>query len=114
MHLTAYKLSFLDKIFQELRGLGLEDVDDLRELLNENSQKCFWNRVYLVGPYSVGKSCLAKILAGEPLPINRQSTDGIWIYRGKAGMDVDKMQWIFFKKGRSTKSTFSIRLVHYC
>lgn len=55
--------------------------------------------MYLVGPYSVGKSCLAKILVGETVPISRQSTDGIWIYMGRAGMDVDKLEWVLFPQG---------------
>lgn len=53
----------------------------------------------MVGPFSVGKSCLARILVGEGVSITRQSTDGIWIYKGKAGMNVDTMEWIFFPKG---------------
>lgn len=88
-----------EKLAETLRGLGLEDVIDLQDIFNENYQKSFWNRVYLVGPHSVGKSCLAKILVGEPVPGTRQSTDDIWIYMGKAGMDIDKMEWVFFPKG---------------
>ncbi|XP_071124204.1 uncharacterized protein [Mytilus edulis] len=90
-----------EQLAETLRGLGLEDVIDLQDIFNENYQKSFWNRVYLVGPYSVGKSCLAKILVGEPVPTTRQSTDGIWIYMGKAGMDIDKMKWVFFPKGNA-------------
>ncbi|CAC5384666.1 unnamed protein product [Mytilus coruscus] len=86
---------------ETLRGLGLENVVDLQELFQEKYQKCFWNRVYLVGPYSVGKSCLAKILVGEPVSTIRQSTDGIWIYMGKAGMNIEKMEWVFFPKGNA-------------
>ncbi|CAC5399854.1 unnamed protein product [Mytilus coruscus] len=84
-----------------LRGLGLDNVIDLQDVFNENYQKSFWNRVYLVGPCSVGKSCLAKILVGEPVPTTRKSTDGIWIYMGKAGMNLDKMEWVFFPKGNA-------------
>lgn len=84
---------------QDLRGLGLENVSDLNMLLNDSSQKSYWNRIYLVGPYNVGKTCLAKILVDETLPKTRQSTDGIWIYMGRAGMDVDKLEWVFFPKG---------------
>ena len=61
--------------------------------------KCFWNRVYLVGPYCVGKSCLAMILVGEPVPEERESTDGIWIYMGRAGMELENFEWKVFKKG---------------
>lgn len=88
-------------LLQQLRGLGLETASDLQDLIQESSFKSFWNRVYLVGPYSVGKSCLAKILVGEPVPDSRESTDGIWIYFGRAGMDVNEMKWIYFEKGIS-------------
>lgn len=79
--------------------MGLEHVTDLQELLHESFHKSYWNRVYLVGPYSVGKSCLAKILVGDMIPPVRKSTDGIWIYMGRAGMDVDRMEWVYFPKG---------------
>lgn len=92
--------------------MGLENVSDLQELLHESSQKSFWNRVYLVGPYSVGKSCLAKILVGETVPKKRQSTDGIYIYMGKAGMDVERMEWVFFPKGLCV-CTFSLNTLFF-
>ncbi|CAG2219968.1 unnamed protein product [Mytilus edulis] len=88
-------------LLQQLRGLGLETASDLQDLIQESSFKSFWNRVYLVGPYSVGKSCLAKLLVGERVPDSRESTDGIWIYFGRAGMDVDEMKWIYFEKGNA-------------
>ncbi|CAC5403694.1 unnamed protein product [Mytilus coruscus] len=89
-------------LLQQLRGLGLETASDLQDLLLDSSFKSYWNRVYLVGPYSVGKSCLAKVLVGEQVPESRESTDGIWICMGKAGMDVDEMKWIYFEKGLGT------------
>lgn len=89
----------MTELKRELRGLGVEHVGELQELLHESFLKCFWNRVYLVGPYSVGQSCLAKILVGEKVPIIRQSTEGIWIYMGRAGMDVEKKEWVYFPKG---------------
>lgn len=81
-------------LLEDLRGLGLENVASVQELLLESSYKSFGNRVYLVGPVFVGKSCLAKILVGEILDGTRQSTEGIGIYMGRAGMDIDKMEWI--------------------
>lgn len=59
--------------------------------------------MYLVGPYYSGKSCLAKILVGEPIPKERESTDGIWIYMGKAGMDIEETKWKCFPKGKYTQ-----------
>ncbi|XP_052079906.1 uncharacterized protein LOC127718044 isoform X2 [Mytilus californianus] len=87
------------RVLKELRGLGLETISDLQEVLKLGQFKCYWNRIYLVGPYNSGKSCLAKILVGEPIPKERESTDGIWIYIGRAGMDLEKTQWMCFPKG---------------
>ncbi|VDI39870.1 Hypothetical predicted protein [Mytilus galloprovincialis] len=89
------------ELWHQLRGFGLGTASDLQELLRDSSFQSFWNRVYLVGPNSVGKSCLAKILVGEQVPQSRKSTDGIWIYMGRAGMDVDGMKWIYFEKGNA-------------
>ena len=68
-------------------------------MLSAGSFKCFWNRVYLVGPYNVGKTTLAKNLVGDPVPELRKSTDGIWIYLGRAGMDTEERTWIFLPQG---------------
>ncbi|VDI71687.1 Hypothetical predicted protein [Mytilus galloprovincialis] len=99
------------KLLQELRGLGIDNVSDLNELLNESSQKSCWNRIYLVGPYNVGKTCLAKVLVGETVPKTRQSTDGIWIYMGRAGMNVEDMKWVFFPKGNAIKEVLTNMLM---
>lgn len=88
---------------EELRGLGLETTSDLLEVIKLGHYKCYWNRVYLVGPYFSGKSCLAKILVGEPVPKGRESTDGIWIYIGRAGMDIEEKMWKCFRKGKYTE-----------
>ncbi|VDI66914.1 Hypothetical predicted protein [Mytilus galloprovincialis] len=87
----------------ELRGLGLETTDDLKDVMKLGSFKCFWNRVYIVGPYLSGKSCLAKLLVGDALPRERESTDGIWIYMGRAGMDLNGEEWIVIPKGTAVQ-----------
>ncbi|CAC5361280.1 unnamed protein product [Mytilus coruscus] len=89
----------LENFETELRGLGLETTEDLKEVMKLGYFKCFWNRVYIVGPYFSGKSCLAKLLVGDALPKERKSTDGIWIYMGRAGMDLNDGKWIFIPKG---------------
>ena len=61
--------------------------------------RCFWNRIFLTGPFGVGKTSLAKILVGDEAPEERQSTDGIWIYLGRAGMDIQERCWRFLKHG---------------
>ncbi|CAG2244109.1 unnamed protein product [Mytilus edulis] len=74
---------------------------EFKDLLNSGSYKCYWNRIFLTGPFGVGKTALAKILVGEDVPEQRESTDGIWIYIGRAGMDIQERRWIFLKKGIS-------------
>lgn len=74
---------------------------EFKDLLKSGSYKCYWNRIFLTGPFGVGKTALAKILVGEDVPEQRESTDGIWIYIGKAGMDIQERSWIFLKKGIS-------------
>ncbi|CAG2252290.1 unnamed protein product [Mytilus edulis] len=88
---------------KELRGLGLETTEDLKDVMKLGSFKCFWNRVYIVGPYFSGKSCLAKLLVGDALPRERESTDGIWIYMGRAGMDLNGEEWIVIPKGTAVQ-----------
>ncbi|XP_052076240.1 uncharacterized protein LOC127714238 [Mytilus californianus] len=100
-----------DELLQQLRGLGLETASDLQDLLLDSSFKSYWNRIYLVGPYSVGKSCLAKVLVGEQVPESKESTDGIWICMGKAGMDVDEMKWIYFEKGNAATEILTTMLM---
>ncbi|CAG2238429.1 unnamed protein product [Mytilus edulis] len=54
-----------------VRGLG-EELTKLSDqqfdnLLKTGSYKCYWNRVFLTGKFSVGKTTLAKILVGTKL-----------------------------------------------
>lgn len=55
----------------------------------------------MTGKFSVGKTTLAKILVGDEAPIERESTDGIWIYLGRAGMNIKERIWIFLEKGKN-------------
>ncbi|CAG2193013.1 unnamed protein product [Mytilus edulis] len=70
---------------------------EFKGLLMSGAYRCFWNRIFLTGPFGVGKTSLAKILVGDEAPEERQSTDGIWIYLGRAGMDIKERCWIFLK-----------------
>jgi hypothetical protein len=87
--LTAYN------IFQNLvKELGLGTVNEFKNMLKEGAYAYYWNRIYLVGPFGVGKTTLAKNLVGDAIPEMWASTDGVWIYMGRAGMDT-------FSGGRS-------------
>ncbi|VDI12402.1 Hypothetical predicted protein [Mytilus galloprovincialis] len=84
------------KIFSDMEFQGL---------LRSGSYKCYWNRVFLTGPFGVGKTCLAKILVGDEAPEQRESTDGIWIYLGRAGMNIKERCWVFLEKGTILNAT---------
>ena len=57
--------------------------------------------VYLVGNFNIGKTTLARVLVGDKVPKVRVSTDGIWLYIGLAGMDIEDRKWIFLPKGKT-------------
>ncbi|VDI01224.1 Hypothetical predicted protein, partial [Mytilus galloprovincialis] len=78
---------------------------EFQGLLISGSYKCYWNRVFLTGPFGVGKTCLAKILVGDDAPEQRESTDGIWIYLGRAGMNIKERCWVFLEKGTILNAT---------
>ncbi|XP_076088056.1 uncharacterized protein LOC143058455 [Mytilus galloprovincialis] len=78
---------------------------EFQGLLSSGSYKCYWNRVFLTGPFGVGKTCLAKILVGDEAPEQRESTDGIWIYLGRAGMNIKERCWVFLEKGTILNAT---------
>ncbi|CAC5386824.1 unnamed protein product [Mytilus coruscus] len=78
---------------------------EFKGLLISGAYKCFWNRIFLTGPFGVGKTSLAKILVGDEAPEERKSTDGIWIYLGRAGMDIKERCWIFLKHGTILNAT---------
>ncbi|CAC5391803.1 unnamed protein product [Mytilus coruscus] len=83
----------------ELRLLGLVTTEDLREIMKLGTYRCYGNRIFLVGQFSVGKTTLAKVLIGEELPKQRGATDGISIHIGKAGMNLEDKKWLTLPQG---------------
>ena len=57
--------------------------------MQKGTYKCYWNRVYKVGKFYIGKTTLAKVLVEDIVPEVRQSTDGIWLFIGLSGMDIN-------------------------
>ncbi|XP_052083242.1 uncharacterized protein LOC127720609 isoform X2 [Mytilus californianus] len=82
-------------------------------MLSTASYRCYWNRSYLVGPYNVGKTTLAKNLVDDPISEERRSTDGIWIYLGRAGMDIDDRKWIFLPQGTTLNASVLSMLMSF-
>ncbi|VDI20262.1 Hypothetical predicted protein, partial [Mytilus galloprovincialis] len=48
----------------------------------------------VTGQFSVGKSTLVKLLAGETIPDGRHPTDGISLVEGRCGLDIQTKEWI--------------------
>ncbi|XP_063437419.1 uncharacterized protein LOC134718688 isoform X2 [Mytilus trossulus] len=89
------------EVHEKLELLGLETTEDLQEIMKLGTYRCYGNRIFLVGQFSVGKTTLAKVLIGEELPTHRGATDGIWIHIGKAGMNLEDKKWLTLPQGSS-------------
>ncbi|XP_076116865.1 uncharacterized protein LOC143084338 [Mytilus galloprovincialis] len=66
----------------------------LNRLLGKGSYESFDMRCMVTGQFSVGKSTLVKLLAGDCIPDGRQPTDGISLVEGRCGLDVETKEWI--------------------
>ncbi|XP_063438296.1 uncharacterized protein LOC134719221 [Mytilus trossulus] len=66
----------------------------LNRLLGEGSYESFDMRCMVTGQFSVGKSTLVKLLAGEIIPDGRHPTDGISLVEGRCGLDILTKEWI--------------------
>ncbi|XP_076081059.1 uncharacterized protein LOC143051966 [Mytilus galloprovincialis] len=66
----------------------------LNRLLGKGSYESFDMRCMVTGQFSVGKSTLVKLLAGDVLPEGRHPTDGISLVEGRCGLDIQSKEWI--------------------
>ncbi|XP_071122876.1 uncharacterized protein [Mytilus edulis] len=66
----------------------------LNRLLGKGSYESFDMRCMVTGQFSVGKSTLVKLLAGDILLDGRQPTDGISLVEGRCGLDIETKEWI--------------------
>ena len=84
--------------------------DEMKELLLKGIFLSFENCVYLAGACNVGKSTLASILIGEDIPKEWNSTDGLNIYFGRNGIDLEtgKMVPLERKQGNTSKHLVNI------
>ncbi|VDI49601.1 Hypothetical predicted protein [Mytilus galloprovincialis] len=72
--------------------------DDWDKLIAFGTFQSFENRVYLCGCCSCGKSTLASVLIGESIPLKWNSTDGLVIYFGRNGIDLETYEMIPLKE----------------
>ncbi|CAG2186401.1 unnamed protein product [Mytilus edulis] len=66
----------------------------LNRLLGKGSYESFDMRCMVTGQFSVGKTTLVKLLAGEIIPEGRHPTDGISLVEGRCGLDIQSKEWI--------------------
>ena len=76
--------------------------DEMKELLSKGTFLSFENCVYLAGACKVGKSTLASILIGKKITTEYISTDGLNIYFGRNGIDLEtgKMVPLVLNQGK--------------
>lgn len=86
-----------DSILTKLSQLNRNDFKDL---VASGTFATYENRVYLAGPCNIGKSSLASILIGEPIPKTWFSTDGLIIYFGRNGIDLQLRKMIPLRQGK--------------
>ena len=84
--------------------------DEMKDLLSEGSFKSYENLVYLAGACNVGKSTLAGILIGEEIPKEYISTDGLNIYFGRNGINLETREMVplKLKQGKTSKQLVNI------
>ena len=71
----------------------------LNRLLGKGSYESFDMRCMVTGQFSVGKTTLVKLLAGDVLPEGRHPTDGISLVEGRCGLDILTKEWILVDPG---------------
>ncbi|XP_076080537.1 uncharacterized protein LOC143051531 [Mytilus galloprovincialis] len=66
----------------------------LNRLYGKGSYESFDMRCMVTGQFSVGKTTLVKLLAGEIIPDGRHPTDGISLVEGRCGLNIQSKEWI--------------------
>ncbi|VDI69489.1 Hypothetical predicted protein, partial [Mytilus galloprovincialis] len=79
----------------------LVDADEFESMLLDGEFKSYENRLSLGGPCKAGKSTLASVLIGEEIQKNWESTDGLVIYFGRNGIDLEKEEMVPLKESQN-------------
>ncbi|VDI66942.1 Hypothetical predicted protein [Mytilus galloprovincialis] len=85
------------RIEYDLERFGMKTEDDFQNIVSQGSYQSHENRIYLVGPYNVGKTTIAAVLVNDEIPRERCPTNGIWLHLRRAGMNIEEREWVFFK-----------------
>lgn len=73
--------------------------EDFLILLSTGTYKSYENRVFLCGSCACGKSTLASVLIGSPIPLTWKSTDGLVTHFGRNGINLDTYEMVPIKEG---------------
>ncbi|VDI64869.1 Rho GTPase-activating protein 5, partial [Mytilus galloprovincialis] len=73
--------------------------EDFHKLLSTGTYESFENRVFLCGSCACGKSTLASVLIGSPIPLKWKSTDGLVIHFGRNGINLGTYEMVPIKEG---------------
>ncbi|XP_063414910.1 uncharacterized protein LOC134696882 [Mytilus trossulus] len=68
--------------------------EDFHHLLSTGTYESFENRVFLCGSCACGKSTLASVLIGSPIPFTWKSTDGLVIHFGRNGINLETHEMV--------------------
>ncbi|CAC5401495.1 unnamed protein product [Mytilus coruscus] len=68
--------------------------EEFSKLLSTGTYESFENRVFLCGSCACGKSTLASVLIGSPIPLTWKSTDGLVIHFGRNGINLETFEMV--------------------
>ncbi|CAC5387365.1 unnamed protein product [Mytilus coruscus] len=72
--------------------------EDFHILLSTGTYESYENRVFLCGSCACGKSTLASVLIGSPIPLTWKSTDGLVIHFGRNGINLETYEMVPLKE----------------
>ncbi|CAC5387370.1 unnamed protein product [Mytilus coruscus] len=72
--------------------------EDFHILLSTGTYESYDNRVFLCGSCACGKSTLASVLIGSPIPLTWNSTDGLVIHFGRNGINLETYEMVPLKE----------------
>ncbi|VDI61794.1 Hypothetical predicted protein, partial [Mytilus galloprovincialis] len=90
---------YKQKIDKDIKLPWLVDADEFQRMLSHGEYLSYENRLSLGGPCRAGKSTLASVLIDEEIPLKWNSTDGLVIFFGRNGIDIENKKMVPLKKG---------------
>ncbi|VDI45406.1 Hypothetical predicted protein [Mytilus galloprovincialis] len=87
------------KIEKDIQLPWLVDAIEFQRMLSHGEFLSYENRLSLGGPCRAGKSTLASVLIGEKIPQKWNSTDGLVIFFGRNGIDIERNKMVPLKEG---------------